>query len=207
MWRARWSSSAAPSVTIAMSFDVAAPPPRADRDLRRDGRAARARSEPFRRRDRIAPRRRGLARVPTEHAYADGNYRIIGVADMAHAIRAESAASRQRRARLPRAGSDGGVPALVRSGAAVDDREPAGAAGHAAVDIAARRTRLRRERAGVDNERRIRHARGTDRLGRLERARAGEGRPHRRRHARRRKASRSMSRTRPRPSPIRRSPT
>ena len=24
---------------------------------------------------------------PTEHAYADGNYRIIGVADMAHAIR------------------------------------------------------------------------------------------------------------------------
>ena len=26
-------------------------------------------------------------KVPTEHAYADGNYRIIGVADMAHAIR------------------------------------------------------------------------------------------------------------------------
>jgi predicted dehydrogenase len=25
--------------------------------------------------------------VPTEHAYADGNYRIMGVADMAHAIR------------------------------------------------------------------------------------------------------------------------
>ena len=25
--------------------------------------------------------------VPTEHAYADGNYRIIGVADMAFAIR------------------------------------------------------------------------------------------------------------------------
>lgn len=25
--------------------------------------------------------------VPTEHAYADGNYRILGVADMAHAIR------------------------------------------------------------------------------------------------------------------------
>ena len=25
--------------------------------------------------------------VPTEHAYADGNYRIIGVADMAQAIR------------------------------------------------------------------------------------------------------------------------
>jgi predicted dehydrogenase len=26
--------------------------------------------------------------LPTEHAYADGNYRILGVADMAHAIRA-----------------------------------------------------------------------------------------------------------------------
>ena len=27
--------------------------------------------------------------MPTEHAYADGNYRIIGVADMAHAIRSD----------------------------------------------------------------------------------------------------------------------
>jgi predicted dehydrogenase len=27
--------------------------------------------------------------IPTQHAYADGNYRIIGVADMAHAIRAD----------------------------------------------------------------------------------------------------------------------
>ena len=26
---------------------------------------------------------------PTEHPYADGNYRIIGVADMAHAIRTD----------------------------------------------------------------------------------------------------------------------
>jgi hypothetical protein len=39
------------------------------------------------------------ARRPTEHAYADGNYRIIGVADMAHAIR-QPAAPRQRRAGL-----------------------------------------------------------------------------------------------------------
>ena len=27
------------------------------------------------------------AAIPTEHAYADGNYRIIGAADMAQAIR------------------------------------------------------------------------------------------------------------------------
>jgi predicted dehydrogenase len=27
--------------------------------------------------------------MPTQHAYADGNYRIIGVADMAHAILAD----------------------------------------------------------------------------------------------------------------------
>lgn len=34
-----------------------------------------------------AAKSRGWRKVPTEHGYADGNYRIIGVADMAHAIR------------------------------------------------------------------------------------------------------------------------
>jgi predicted dehydrogenase len=35
----------------------------------------------------IAPARGDWLMVPTQHAYADGNYRSIGVADMAHAIR------------------------------------------------------------------------------------------------------------------------
>ena len=34
-----------------------------------------------------AAKSRGWRKVPTEHGYAHGNYRIIGVADMAHAIR------------------------------------------------------------------------------------------------------------------------
>ena len=52
--------------------------------------------------------------IPTEHAYADDNYRIIGVADMAQAIRASRAASGERRARLSCSGSDGGVSSLFR---------------------------------------------------------------------------------------------
>ena len=55
------------------------------------------------------PRTRIGASMPTEHAYADDNYRIIGVADMAQAIRSEPPASRERRARLSCARSDGGV--------------------------------------------------------------------------------------------------
>ncbi|MDQ0473328.1 Gfo/Idh/MocA family protein [Labrys wisconsinensis] len=35
----------------------------------------------------LAPPRGDWRTMPTEHAYADGNYRSIGVADMAHAIR------------------------------------------------------------------------------------------------------------------------
>ena len=71
-----------------MSFDVPDASPRADRALRHEASADRARPELFRRRHRVrrAPARTGRS-APTEHPYADGNYRIIGVADMAHAIR------------------------------------------------------------------------------------------------------------------------
>ena len=54
--------------------------------------------------------------IPVEHAYADGNYRILGLADMAQAIRDGPPASRERRARLPCARSDGGVPEVFGLG-------------------------------------------------------------------------------------------
>ena len=103
-------------------------PARADRDLRRRGGIAdRARPQPF--------RRRGRDRRPRPSDWRDDADRrtamptaitaSIGVADMAHAIRAEPAASRQRRARVPRARGDGGVPDLrPTTGRRVDDREP-----------------------------------------------------------------------------------
>ena len=68
--------------------------PRADRDLRHRGEPDRAGPQPVRRQHRDRAGRAGLAERPTEHAYADGNYRIIGVADMAHAIRSGPAAPR-----------------------------------------------------------------------------------------------------------------
>ena len=117
--------------------------------------------------------------VPTEHAYADGNYRIIGVADMAHAIRTGPAAPRERRPRLSRARGDGGVPDARRtSGRAVEHRDPPGAAGAAAARRARLTGELATDQEGSDD------ARSTDRLGRLERPRAGAGRADRRRHAR-----------------------
>ena len=76
------------AVTMTMSFDVAAAQARSDRALWRDGlaasfptptvSAARSNSRP--------PARTG-ARSRPDAPYADGNYRILGLADMAHAIR------------------------------------------------------------------------------------------------------------------------
>ena len=68
--------------------------------------------------------------VPTRHAYADGNYRILGLADMAQAIRDRPAAPGERRPRLARARSDGGVPEVLgraarRSRLAVARERPA----------------------------------------------------------------------------------
>ena len=77
--------------------------------------------------------------VDHRHAYADGNYRIIGVADMAHAIRDEPAAPRERRTRAPRAGGDGGVRSARRDdGRAVEIDSRPRAAGAAAGETSMR---------------------------------------------------------------------
>ena len=104
-------------VTIVMSFDVAAPPPPADRDST----AAKARMavpDPnwFGGQIEIGTAAGDWRPVATEHAYADGNFRIIGVADMAHAIRTGRPHRASGEARLPCPRSDGGDPALLRRG-------------------------------------------------------------------------------------------
>ncbi len=74
-------------VTVAMSFDV---PKHRHRPIELYGTEA-AISVPdpnyFGGEIEIAPTGGDWHSVPTEHIYADGNYRIIGVAEMAHAIR------------------------------------------------------------------------------------------------------------------------
>jgi predicted dehydrogenase len=75
-------------VTIAMSFDVAR---HRHRPIELYGAAgAMSVSDPnhFGGDIEIATAGEDWRKVPTEHAHADGNYRIIGVADMARAIRA-----------------------------------------------------------------------------------------------------------------------
>ena len=89
MWPGRSMFVSGAVVTIAMSFDVAQAPACAARDLWRERHADRAGPQLFRRRrSRFAGRGEDWREIPTEHAYADGNYRIIGLADMAQAIRA-----------------------------------------------------------------------------------------------------------------------
>ena len=68
--------------------------------------------------------------IPLTHGHADGNYRSIGVADMAAGIAHGPPSSRQRRARLPRAGGDGSVPDVVRRGPPRQDREQGRASRH-----------------------------------------------------------------------------
>ena len=93
----------------------------------------------------IADRRaRTGATIPTEHAYADGNYRILGLADMAQAIRD----GRPHRASGALAFHVLEVmeafQTLVRHGRRGRDRQPPGAAGAAAGDARDRRARLKR---------------------------------------------------------------
>ena len=77
-----------PLVTIAMSFDV---PNHRHRPIELYG-TERAMAVPdpnyFGGQIEVAGPKEEWRVVATEHAYADGNYRIIGVAEMAHAIRA-----------------------------------------------------------------------------------------------------------------------
>ena len=68
--------------------------------------------------------------VAHTHGHADGEFRSIGVADMAAAIVDEPAAPRQRRARAARARGDGGVPDLGGRGPAREARKPRRAARH-----------------------------------------------------------------------------
>ena len=118
------------AVTMTMSFDVARHRHASDRTLWRERLAHRSRSELFRRQDRIRDRGGGLARDPDRrHAYADGNYRIIGVADMAQAIRS----GRPHRASGELAFHVLEVMEAFQTssdaGEAVDDLDPARAAG------------------------------------------------------------------------------
>jgi len=78
-----------PVVTIAMSFDV---PNHRHRPIELYG-TERAMAVPdpnyFGGQIEIAGPKEEWRAIPTEHAYADANYRIIGVAEMAHAILAK----------------------------------------------------------------------------------------------------------------------
>ena len=89
MWPARCEFVSGAVVSIAMSFDV---PKHRHRPIELYGTEARhdrARPQLFRRRHRArrAPATTG-SRCRPSTPIADGNYRIIGVADMAQAIRA-----------------------------------------------------------------------------------------------------------------------
>ena len=121
--------------------------------------------------------------MPTQHAYADDNYRIIGVADMAQAIRD----GRPHRASGALAyhvlevmlafqtSSDAGV--------SVGDPKPSRAAGDAAEAQDRRPARLRRRRIAGNNGGNS-DARSLDRLGWMERTRARKGGPYPQRNAR-----------------------
>ena len=146
-------------------------------------------------------------KVPTEHGYAEDNYRIIGVADMAHAIRT----GRPHRASGELAFHVLEVMEAVQRSS--DDRHTrrdhvaAGAPGHAADDPEDRRLRLGHRSRHELGFRERNHARGTDRLGRMERARARKGRPRSSAHARGGRLQGPRREHDARPSPIRRSPT
>ena len=118
--------------------------------------------------------------IPTRRAYADGNYRILGLADMAHAIRSGRPHRASGAARVPCARSDGGVPVVLRRRRGGGDVDASGAPGAFAAVAARRRTRLRRSGRKLNGGN---DAGSSHRLGRLERPRAGAGRAHRRQDA------------------------
>jgi predicted dehydrogenase len=74
-------------VTIAMSFDVARHRHRPIELYGSEGAMSVPDPNYFGGTIELATAKRDWRPVPTKHIYADGNYRIIGVADMAHAIR------------------------------------------------------------------------------------------------------------------------
>jgi predicted dehydrogenase len=74
-------------VTIAMSFDVPRHRHRPIELYGSEGSLAVPDPNYFGGTIEFATAKRDWHEVPTKHIYADGNYRIIGVADMAHAIR------------------------------------------------------------------------------------------------------------------------
>ena len=75
------------AITIAMSFDVARHRHRPLEVYGSDGAMSVPDPNFFGGDIELATASEDWRKVPTEHAYADGNYRIIGVADMAQAIR------------------------------------------------------------------------------------------------------------------------
>ena len=112
-------------------------------------------------------RNKSWSERPVEHSYADGNFRSIGVADLAHAIRS---------GRPHRASGDlryhvlevmEAFQNLLRPPHARHDRQSPATAGDGAA-----RSRTRRARLGMQlglREEDNKHARSTDRLGRVER--------------------------------------
>jgi predicted dehydrogenase len=76
-------------VTIAMSFDVARHRHRPIELYGSEGALSVPDPNHFGGAIELSTAKEDWREVPTEHLHADGNYRIIGVADMAHAIRSE----------------------------------------------------------------------------------------------------------------------
>lgn len=81
-------------ITIIMSFDVAHHSYRPIELYGTTGSLSVPDPDTFGGQIEIAINKSGWSPIATEHSYADGNYRILGVADMAHAIRT----NRQHRA-------------------------------------------------------------------------------------------------------------
>ena len=82
------ASSSGAAVSITMSFDVAKHKHVPIEIYGEEGSLIVPDPNYFGGQIEFAARRRRVARIPTRHAYADGNYRSIGLADMAQAIRA-----------------------------------------------------------------------------------------------------------------------
>ncbi len=119
--------------------------------------------------------------IATKHPYADGNYRSLGLADMAHAISNRAAPPRERRAGVPCSRGDGGVSSLIGHRDCGLDFEPARAAGRPCPPRLKSASSTERRALGNGGSE---YAGSARRLGRMERSRAGTGRPYRRQDAR-----------------------
>ena len=191
------------AVSMTMSFDVAAAQARSDRDS--TARPARS-SSPTRiisaARSSWRRRRRTGARSRRHGPYADGNYRILGLADMAQAIRS----GRPHRASGELAFHVLEVMEAFQTssdaGEAVTIVDPPGAAGAVAAVARASANSIEEQIRTEEMTCAKRSSSGAAGAA-MSRSRARISSPR----CSRRMTSRSISKTPPRRSPIRRSPT